>query len=82
MLFAEADLEIGFDSLGWKEDQDPEYFGSQRTFAAYDVSADIIFKKKNVRLGQWQIHKKLITRNLKRKIKLKKKNQIEEENSK
>ena len=46
MLFAEADLEIGFDTLGWNEDQDPEYFGSQRTFAAYDVSADIIFKKK------------------------------------
>ena len=47
MLFAEADLEIGFDTLGWNEDQDPEYFGSQRTFAAYDVSADMILKKKN-----------------------------------
>ena len=52
MLFAEADLEIGFDTLGWNEDQDPEYFGSQRTFAAYDVSADMILNKKINAMGE------------------------------
>ena len=40
---ADAGLERVFEFFGWNEDQDPESFGSQSTFAAYDVSADIIF---------------------------------------